>query len=194
MAQECATLIEAGAVCGILAVGRCSECGRPFCPSHQARGNPLVPDPARCNACYIAAVAAAEALRRTQATEESEARQQVPTMITAITSSPSAIWIPRRRKALRSKETLGSRLAPPLSVRKYKQIPFVEDLGDVVAIGKLRWEFDLGYHESERETCESGVTRQEELVVMSGRCGTVVSPPTEIVRALAAAMERLRTG
>ncbi len=89
---------------------------------------------------------------------------------------------------------MGSRLAPPLSVRKYKQIPFVEDLGDVVAIGKLVWEFDLGYHESERETCESGITRQGDLAVMSGRGGTVVSPPTEIVRALGAAMEHLRNG
>lgn len=73
--------------CGVMAVGRCRTCGRPFCASHQHRRPMMItgtgihyddPDPASCTQCPIQAEARRAEDQRAHDVEIEHLRREAP--------------------------------------------------------------------------------------------------------------------
>jgi hypothetical protein len=164
--------------CGVLAVGRCLTCQRPFCRTHQGRGGAIhapVQFVDQCTVCT--AERAAEGIRRAKA-EEAErvaAKEAVDRRIHAAVATLAATTKPQARK-----RWVGA------TRRWWSSRPRELYEPDTPAwpIGELRWKRTFKVEAVAHMQRETGVTAAGEIVSME--------QPTNLVTELTFADSRER--
>lgn len=79
--------------CGVVAVGRCRECGQAFCVSHQAQAAPGRAEPDRCSPCAVGEKASArreiDAVIAASLARERQARSRIEKIARALVAHGS---------------------------------------------------------------------------------------------------------